>query len=326
MRVTSQMYPNQLKDASNSLLTRENTLSNQISSGMNVTNPSDDVATFGDLTTLRTDDLQTQQYQKNTSAAQTAATDSYQGMSDLQTVMSRVSELVTSANGTSDASTYHTIGAELSTLADQIASIANRQTDGVYLYGGTGNVAPLVSNSSAPPTYVLNTTANYTSSVPSTTINTNLNINYGVTAGSSTSGSSFNGFLYKSGETSTDTYTLVATIANEMNNATENTSTKTTADPFTAEGGYQNALKQVNSAVSLTAEYVGITSAKLTQLTTNATALSNQDTNLQKQISNLGDVNEANAATDLTTVQTAYQAALQAGSKILSMSLLDYIT
>jgi len=98
MRVTSLTFPNQLKNTSDSLLNRENKLSQQISTGMNILDPSDDVAGFGDLSNYRTDELQTQQYQENTGHALTAAQNSYQGMADLQTLMSRVSELVTSAN------------------------------------------------------------------------------------------------------------------------------------------------------------------------------------------------------------------------------------
>ncbi|HEY8965946.1 MAG TPA: hypothetical protein VIM58_05855 [Candidatus Methylacidiphilales bacterium] len=318
MRVTSLTFPNQLKGTSDNLLNRENKISQQISTGMNILDPSDNVADFGDLSNYRTNELKTQQYLTNTGLAQTAAQNSYQGMSDLQTLMSRASELITTANGVSDASTYNIIGQEMSTIADQIAAIANRQTDGVYLYGGTGNVPPLVSNPSAPPSYVPNTSPKYTSSVTTYNINQNLNVDIGLTAGSSASG--FNGFLYKAGQTQTDTYTLVATMAQELKNAT------TTADPFTAEGGYQSAMKQVNAAVSLTSESVGIASAKLTQLTTNTTALNSQMTNLKQQASELGDANTANLATDLTTVQTAYQAALQSGAKIMNLSILDYIT
>ena len=327
MRVTSSTFPTQLKTESNDLLNRENTLNQQISTGMNIINPSDDVAGFGDLTAYRTDAATAQQYAANTGTAQTAAQTSYQGMADLQTLMSRVSDLVTEANGTSDSSTYNVIGTEMSTLADQIVSIVNRQSDGVYLYGGTANVAPLIANptAGATPPYVLNTSTGYNGDVSSTTINTNLTVSLGITAGSTGgNGSTFNGFLYKAGQTNTDTYTLVASLAKEMLGSTDNAD-GTTSDPFTAEGGYQGALKQVNAAVSLTAESVGITSAKLTQLTTNATSLSNQSSNLEKTISNRGDANTAALATDLTTVQTAYQAALQSGSKILSMSLLDYI-
>ncbi|SDU24566.1 Flagellin FlgL [Verrucomicrobium sp. GAS474] len=318
MRVTSQTFPNQLKDTTSTLLSRENKLSQQISTGMNILDPSDNVAGFGDLNNYRTNELQTQQYSANTDSATLAAQNSYQGMADLQTLMSRASELITSANGVSDASTYHIIGQEMGTIADQIASIANRSTNGVYLYGSTGNVPPLVSNPSAPPSYVFNSSANYSSNVTSYEINANLSVNIGLTAGSSTAG--FNGFLYKAGQTSTDTYTLIASLATEMQNATS------TADPFAAEGGYASAMQQVNAAVSLSSESVGIASAKLTQLSTNATALTNQMTNLRKQASTLSDANTANLATDLTTVQTAYQAALQSGAKILNMSLLDYIT
>jgi len=318
MRVTSQTFPTQLKETTNTLVNRENKISQQISTGMNIIDPSDDVAGFGTLSNYRTNELQTQQFTKNTNTATTVAQNSYQGMADLQTLMSRASELITSANGVSDASTYHIIGQEMGTIADQIASIANRQVDGVYLYGSTGNVAPLVANSSAPPSYVFNTSANYSSSVSSYEINANLNVNIGLTAGKSGTGS-FNGFLYKSGQTTTDTYTLIASLATELKAATG------TGDPFTAEGGYQSAMQQVNASVSLTSESVGIASAKLTQLSTNSTALSSQMTNLKKQASTLGDANTANLATDLTTVQTAYQAALQSGSKILNLSLLDYI-
>ncbi len=202
----------------------------------------------------------------------------------------------------------------------------NTQTDGVYLYGSNGNQAPLVAVTPAPtdptaPQYQLNnTTNNYTANTPTVTVNNDLNISASMTAGSNTSGTgNFNGFLYQSGTTTLDTYTLIATAAQELQAATSS------ANAFTATGGYASTMAQINAAVGLTSESVGIASAKLSQISLNGTDLNSTLSAQEQTMSSLTSLNTADAATELTQVQTAYQAALQSGAKILNLSILDYI-
>jgi len=63
----------------------------------------------------------------------------------------------------------------------------------------------------------------------------------------------------------------------------------------------------------------------LNQLTANSSNLSQQKLDFQSQDTTLIGIDLAQAATDLSQAQTAYQATLAASSKVLQSTLLDYL-
>ena len=334
MRITSNMFPSQLVGEANSLQQQQSTIQDQIASGLSLINGSDNPDTFSQVELTRAAQLQSNQYASVTNTVQTRAQDSYSGMSSLQTVMSKVGELVTQASGTLGVESYHAVGEQMVQLANQIAQIANQKSaDGSYLYGGIGNVAPLTlispAATSPAPLYEINPSTAYTSTIPSATINYGLTLPIGLTAGNNRGGAAvpatqnYAGFLSTGVASSTDTYTLVAKIAQDLLAATAGTT-----DPFVADasiGSYTSAVTMANTATSLSSENVGKAAAQLTELSLNSTTLNNTVSTQAKSMSNLTSVNTAEAATQLTQVQAAYQAALQSGAKILNMSLLNYL-
>jgi flagellar hook-associated protein 3 FlgL len=61
------------------------------------------------------------------------------------------------------------------------------------------------------------------------------------------------------------------------------------------------------------------------QLTTAATFATNSSTALNTMISNTSSVNLVQVVTQLSQTQNAYQAALESGTKIMQLSILNYL-
>ncbi len=405
MRITSNMFPDALMQQSNTLLQREFTVQNQISTGMSIINASDDPATFAQVSLLRGQNSESNTYLSVTNSLTLNAQNTYQGMSNLQSILSSVSELMTEANNSSSQTQMQIYGNQMQGYAKQILQIVNQNKDGVYTYGSVNNQPPLVSSSTATSAYaapaaaetlnvngfnvsinagdsfatmkqeiekaapgvtvtqnsssqmvitsatqpltlsetggtflsgqglasnpnmVLNdTSSGYGPQVATATINTNLTVSLGLTAGSDTSGgSNFAGFLTTGVAGSTDLYNMVVSAANDMLAGTGN-GTDAFASDTVLGGSYSAAVQAIDSATGNVSVYVGRASAQLALIDSNQTELSTDVLNQKQALAGLTQVNTANAATELSQIQTAYQAALQSGSKILNLSLLNYLS
>jgi len=89
--------------------------------------------------------------------------------------------------------------------------------------------------------------------------------------------------------------------------------------------GVQNALVSLQSALSNVQGVVGDVGARENQLSMTSTAIDDETNTVTTNKSNLEDVDQAAAITELSTRQTAYQAALLAVSKSTDMTLTDYL-
>jgi flagellin-like hook-associated protein FlgL len=61
------------------------------------------------------------------------------------------------------------------------------------------------------------------------------------------------------------------------------------------------------------------------QLTTAASAATSNAQNLGTMVTNASSANLVNTMVELNSAQTAYQAALESGSKIMQLSILNYL-
>ena len=426
MNITDKIFPSTVQYESNNLQSSEYQLNQEVSSNLSVEDASDDPTAYGQATALRANESQNSVYLASTTAANETATSTYDAASSLQSIMTNVGELVTEMNAATGTQTYADYGAQMATYASEIANVANTETDGVYLFGGTSNQPPLtaITSTDNSPSYELNAANNNTTS--SYTIGQGITTSAGLPIGSSTysttSTTAIDGTLAASGITggtidvngtsvaisSTDTlsdvaseinaagitgvtasvsdgklslssatgavtvtdvspstfaadsglstatatvptagllstggsgtldlYTLVATIAQDLQNAGSSGDDPFTGDSVLAgvtdsDGNPSNSIggvvALVDAASSFTSQNVGKTSAQLSLYALNTNALNATNTDITSTISNLTSANTAAAATSLTEVQTAYSAALDAASKILSLNILQYIT
>lgn len=425
MNITDKIFPSTVQYESNNLQSSEYQLNQEVSSNLSVENASDNPTAYGQATSLRADESQNAVYLDSTNSANDVATSTYDAATSLQSIMTNVGELVTEMNAATGTQTYADYGAQMATYASEIANVANTETDGVYLFGGTSNQPPLtaIPSTDNSPSYELNaandnTTSTYTigqgittsaglpigSSVYSTTSTTSIDGTLaasGITGGTVTiNGTSVTvnstdtlsdvaseinaagitgvtasvsdgklslssasgavtvadgtsdlmsqsgltaatatpptaGILSTGGSGTLDLYTLVATIAQDLLNAGSSgddpfAGDSTLAGVTDSDGNPSNSIagvvSLVDAASTFTSQNLGRTSAQLSLYALNTNALNATDTDITSSISDLTSANTAAAATSLTEVQTAYSAALDAASKILSLNILQYIT
>jgi len=136
MRITNNMIVNSYLTSFNKSLERQNKLQEQLTDGKQIHRPSDDpVRTVRSLkfnTDLAANEQFTQNVQDATSWMET--TDS--AMSGLNSIMSRVKELVVSADGTKPADALKAIGQELDGLINAAIDVGNTQIGDRYLFAG----------------------------------------------------------------------------------------------------------------------------------------------------------------------------------------------
>lgn len=136
MRITNNMIVNSYLTSFNKSLERQNKLQEQLTDGKIVHRPSDDpIRTVRSLkfnTDLAANEQFTQNVQDATSWMET--TDS--AMSGLNSIMSRVKELVVSADGTKPADAMKAIGQELDGLINAAIDIGNTQIGDRYIFAG----------------------------------------------------------------------------------------------------------------------------------------------------------------------------------------------
>ncbi|MFC7373030.1 flagellar hook-associated protein FlgL [Fictibacillus iocasae] len=158
MRVTQTMLSNNtLRHISDSYRKMGKT-QDQLSTGKKISRPSDDPVVAMKGMAYRTNLTEVEQFKRNLSEAYSWMENSDAAIDKATSVLQRVRELtVQASNGTLEASQMSMIGTEISQLKEHLASIANTQVAGKYIFNGTDtDQAPVntavtsFSNNTAP--------------------------------------------------------------------------------------------------------------------------------------------------------------------------------
>jgi flagellar hook-associated protein 3 FlgL len=312
MRITSTSFVNNFLFQTGNLEQQQNTLQNEAGTGLKVTLPADNPAVMGQVLNLQTASDANSQYQANIASLQSDATNSYAAMNSLKTISDRIGEISTLAsNGTNSTSQLASYATEVGQLLQQAVQIGNTQdADGNYLFGGTANNAPPFKAVTGPDgtitsvTYQGNTGAAQSEIAPNVTVSAQA-------PGANSTGSGPRG-LFTDSRYGADFFNHLISLQSDLTSG--NTSAISSTDAPAVAKDEDNII----SAIS--------TNGVLQSTLTNAASLvSAKSTNLTTQISNETSADLATTLTQLSQTQTAYQAALESGTKLMSMSLLDYL-
>jgi len=303
MRITSNTYTNLILNSSQTSQEQLATLQQQISTGESVQDASDNPLVYEQAAQTQTSLEQLNTYNTAATEASSLATQNNSAMTSLHQIVAQASELATSVTTNMSSAQLQAIGTQMSTLVTQITSIANQQSvNGTYLFGGTSNQPPIT----ATGTYNASTNGEEATIEvqPGNPVQT------GIVAGRSGS-PPVSGFLYGP-TTGVDVLGALNQAVTDLNagNATAVQSTD---------------LPALNNALDLVSQYVGSTAASMSAVQTASQSLSQQITTQGDQLNTLTQTNLPNAELQLQQIQNQYQASLAAGSRILSMSLLNYI-
>ena len=136
MRITNNMIVNSYLTSFNKSLERQNKLQEQLTDGKIVHRPSDDPIRTVRSLKFNTDLAANEQFTQNVQDAASWMETTDSAMSGLNSIMSRVKELVVSADGTKPVDAMKAIGQELDGLINAAIDIGNTQIGDRYIFSG----------------------------------------------------------------------------------------------------------------------------------------------------------------------------------------------
>lgn len=297
-----QVDPNYIQSLVGSLsqaTATEAQLTNELSSGLGVTSLSSDPAAVGQSALLSAAISRDDSYVQASTSAQSRlqVTDSALGEVVSQ-LTSALSVAVGGANGTTNAASRLVIGNQLSSIRDQVLSLANTSYLGQYVFGGSkGSTQPFSQNAATTPattTYNGDTALQYTTTPTGQKIQTNLPGSVVFTA----AGAGVLGALNQ--------------IASDF-----------------ANGASSEVLQSDTSLLSTALHEVmgqrSVLDNSLTQLQTTSTYTQTNATQLEAAQTALVSVNTASVATQLSQIELQSQALMSSIAALEKNSLFQYL-
>lgn len=296
MRVPNNSFSGTLVTQLQKLSAKQSMLHNQAATGQRITDPSDDPAAFTRVLQLQGEKQQIQQFAKNNNRAHDISQSSFTAIKQFKNLSDRAGELAVLGSGVTSSQGW-AYAAEAEQMIEQAVQYGNTQYSGEHLFGGT--------KSDVPPFTATRDAAGKITSVSYT----------GAAAGAefrTSEGAKVSPF------TSGPENQRLADFMNNLvslRDALQSTSAS-------AVQAVRPSLETSESDLLFTMSSIG---AKQSRLEANAAQNDARFAELDKLTGAETDADLSQVVVKLTQAQTAYQAALQSGSQILKMSLLDYV-
>jgi flagellar hook-associated protein 3 FlgL len=287
MRITDAMSLNNVLESEANASQRLNQLTEMASSGLRVSEPSDDPAAYASIVQQ---DASISTMQARSTAVNTAASN----LNLAGDVLDQATDLfakaraiaVEQSNGTQSATSNAAAAQEVNSLTQQLLALANSQGTSGYLFGGT--------NTATPP---FDSSGNYQGNSGVT----HVEVAQGVLAVSNADGAQ--AFTTAGGR---NVFADLQTLSTALSNN----------DP----AAIQASITSIDAAsAQVTAAQVS-TGEAADRLQSASTAMSTAVTQMQGSVGSLADADMASTASNLEETQTAYQAALQVNKQILSLA------
>jgi flagellar hook-associated protein 3 FlgL len=297
MRIANNTVSDTILSQLQDLNTTQSKLQTQISTGLRISQPSDDPTSYGRVLGYESSQRQVAQYTTNATNALALTQASYSGLQSLKTISDRAGELVTLGSSTLGTTSMQSYAVEVNQLIEQAVQVGNTSYNNSYIYAGTAvDQPPYVATRDASGqitsvSYVGNTSQ---ASVP---------LSEGTSVTPATSGTTNTGV--------NDFINQLISLRNALQNGD-------TSAVSATQTGLTNG---ENTIISAVAETGGMQ----TRIEAAQTELQSRSTTLTSLISNEDSTDLSTAVVKLSQAQTAYQAALAGGSKIMNMSLMDYL-
>jgi len=275
---------------------RQSRLQSQVSTGQRIFQPEDDPAAAGRLLGLNTESGQIAQYQSNATRALEVSQATYSGLQAFKDISDRAGELATLGAGAQSPDAYKAYAKEVNQLIEQTVQLGNTKFRNDYLFAGTAVATPpfnvtRVAGDVSAVTYAGDAGQTAIQLSPSSSI---------APGTTNTTNVGLKDFLNN----------LVA-LRDALNVGTSAAVTAVQPNLDTSENLLVNALSE-HGAIELRIE------VNQKQLQTR----SDQVTNL---VSKEADIDLPSTVVKLNQTSTAYEAALSSATKILQLSILDYL-
>jgi flagellar hook-associated protein 3 FlgL len=293
-RVTNEMLLRSTLADIQSASTALATTQQRMSSGKQLTKPSDDPLAVGQALGYRSDLAVNRQHQRNVADATSWLDATDTALDNVGQLMQRARELLVSG-GSDDTGVAgrQNIAIELTQLIDSVKSAANAQQGGRYLFAGSKTQTPPYAQG-ASDAYAGNTGTVTREIGPGVQIDVN-------TVGSSVIGD--------------DTTGLLKTLRDAVADLQAGNGANLRGADLAALDTAQDTLLNARAVVGSRSGRLDIASSRLTEL----------EQVSMNQISNVEDADMAETLIHYSMQQAVYQAALKAGAGIVQPSLMDFL-
>jgi flagellar hook-associated protein 3 FlgL len=290
------MVPDILEDLQQSQ-TAVNTTLQEVATGKSVNVPSDNPAASADMVQNTIETANVDQYTQNVSTMSSMVQTADSSLGSVVTSLTQAISLGTEgANGTNNTANMQAIATQVQGILQSVVSQANTSYQGTYLFGGTETSStPYTVSSSSPSGYAYNGNNNSNSVAVGDDMNVQVNL----------PGSQI--------------------FSNASNDVLGSLSSLVSALQSGNSSQIQTATSAVDTALNYVTQQRVFYGNAESQLNSQETALQQETVSLTSQQSSLIDVNEAQAATELSQAETADNAAEAAAAKVLPDTLLNFL-
>jgi flagellar hook-associated protein 3 FlgL len=295
MRITQQMATAATVAGLQSTSSKLDNLQAQLSSGRQITKPSDDPTGTVTALELRTQVAQSNQFQTNANSATSWLSMVDSTMSSVNSQLQKARSLVVQglSSGTSDANSNAALASEIDGIAKSLLSLSNTSFQGRPIFGGTTSATAAFTQNSGTGvvTYSGNAGVINKDVGPTTTVQVN-----------QTGTDVF-------GADGANVFDLLSSISSQLRSGTLASSQLT-------------ALDSARQTASLQQSVAG---SALNRVTVSQSNMTNNVLQYKTQLSTLQDVDIASMAIQVNAADMAYQASLATTAKISQTSLLDFL-
>lgn len=283
----------------------------QAASGKSINQPSDNPTGTSEVLSLNSQIGRFQQYATNASDGLAWLGTATSALSSVTTALDQVqTDVLSGANASaSDSSADNALAQDVLAVKQQILGLAATTYDDRSVFSGTYGTTPYPQGSASGVSDP--SSASYNPAVAYAYAGSNTAVSRVVAPGQTLNVSTTGNQVFGSGSTSI--FALLDTISTDLANG--NTSALSGSDLSQLQAAI-NTVTQANGSL-------GALTSNITQEQTNAT---NTVSNLQVQVGNISDANEAQVATELDLMETSYQAALETTAKLVQPSLADFLS
>jgi flagellar hook-associated protein 3 FlgL len=257
---------------------------------------------------------QQQQYTNNVTTLQSQANNVYTALQSLQSITSQAETIATEAgSGTNSQTDLNDYATQVTALINQAVQLVNSQdpATGQYLFGGTASGQQPFTATTDANGNVTSVTYNGNSSVNQTEIAQGVTLSATV-PGVNNSGTGPQGLITDS-RTGADLFNHLIALQNDL--LSGNTTAVTGTDSDNLKNDENNMTYQV--------AYNGNIQ---TRLNTASSFANSQSLSLNQSITNASGADNVQVMLQLSQAQTAYEASLEATTRVMQISMVDFLT
>ncbi len=277
--------------------TQQAQLQKQVSTNQRIFLPSDDPAAMGRMLSIDTEQNRIGQFRRNLDVASNVAQSSYSGLNSLNGLSTRAGELATLGRGVLGPGAASSYGGEVDQLLEQAVQLGNSRFGNDYLYAGTALDTEPFSVTRDSAGKITNVT--YTGNLQPSTVS----VSDTATINPRTEG---------------DTNLGIRDFIKQLVALRDALNVNDTTAVGTAGAGIDTATDTLIAGISQN----GATQLRIQVAQTQQSSRSD---NLEKLASSEADVDLAGTVVKLSQATSSYEAALASASKIMNLSLLDYL-